>query len=140
MQTVHRHSHKFPHAAVCVYAQDLQPLATVVFSGAARVALAATEIGFDGATVTCTDATAVLRSFDHLHRQLVAENARVNEVRLVPRKRVQVRAAYSYAMHPHQGLAFLSQRMHELELDDEPEYEGISGIYGLARLPVRFTL
>jgi hypothetical protein len=30
--------------------------------------------------------------------------------------------------------------MHELELDGEPEYEGISGIYGLARLPVRFTL
>ena len=39
-----------------------------------------------------------------------------------------------------QGLAFLSQRMHELELDGEPEYEGISGIYGLARLPIRFTL
>jgi len=39
-----------------------------------------------------------------------------------------------------EGLAFLSQRMHELELDDEPEYEGISGIYGLARLPIRFTL
>ena len=39
-----------------------------------------------------------------------------------------------------EGLAFLSQRMHELELDGEPDYEGISGIYGLARLPVRFTL
>jgi cytochrome P450 len=39
-----------------------------------------------------------------------------------------------------EALAFLSQRMHELELDGEPDYEGISGIYGLARLPIRFTL
>jgi cytochrome P450 len=39
-----------------------------------------------------------------------------------------------------EALAFLSQRMHELELDGEPEYEGISGIYGLVRLPIRFTL
>jgi cytochrome P450 len=39
-----------------------------------------------------------------------------------------------------EGLAFLSQRMHGLELDGEPEYENPSGIYGLAKLPIRFTL
>ena len=39
-----------------------------------------------------------------------------------------------------EALAFLSRRMHELELDGEPEYEGVSGIYGLARLPICFTL
>ena len=39
-----------------------------------------------------------------------------------------------------EGLAFLSQRLHDLQLDGEPEYENPSGVYGLARLPVRFTL
>ena len=35
---------------------------------------------------------------------------------------------------------FLSQRMHDLQLDGEPEYENPSGVYGLAKLPIRFTL
>jgi cytochrome P450 len=39
-----------------------------------------------------------------------------------------------------EGLAFLSQRMHELALNGEPEYENPSGVYGLAALPIRFTL
>ena len=39
-----------------------------------------------------------------------------------------------------EGLAFLSQRLHGLELDGPPEYENPSGIYGLAKLPIRFTL
>ena len=39
-----------------------------------------------------------------------------------------------------EGLAFLSQRMHDLALDGEPEYENPSGVYGLAKLPIRFTL
>jgi cytochrome P450 len=39
-----------------------------------------------------------------------------------------------------EGLAFLSQRLHGLRLDGEPEYENPSGVYGLARLPIRFSL
>jgi cytochrome P450 len=39
-----------------------------------------------------------------------------------------------------EGLAFLSQNLHGLELDGEPVFEGVSGIYGLAELPVRFAL
>jgi cytochrome P450 len=39
-----------------------------------------------------------------------------------------------------EGLAFLSQRMHDLTLDGEPEFENPSGVYGLASLPIRFTL
>jgi cytochrome P450 len=38
-----------------------------------------------------------------------------------------------------EGLAFLSQRMHGLRLDGEPVFEGVSGIYGLAELPIAFT-
>lgn len=38
-----------------------------------------------------------------------------------------------------EGLAFLSQRLRGLRLDGEPEFEGVSGIYGLARLPIAFT-
>jgi cytochrome P450 len=38
-----------------------------------------------------------------------------------------------------EGLSFLSQHMHGLELDGEPEFGTISGIYGLNELPVRFT-
>jgi cytochrome P450 len=39
-----------------------------------------------------------------------------------------------------EGLAFLAQRMRGLKLDGEPVYEGVSGIYGLAELPISFSL
>jgi cytochrome P450 len=38
-----------------------------------------------------------------------------------------------------EGLRFLAEHMSHLELDGEPEYETITGIYGLARLPIRFS-
>lgn len=38
-----------------------------------------------------------------------------------------------------EALAFLAPRMTQLELAGEPVYEGITGIYGLAELPLRFT-
>jgi cytochrome P450 len=37
-----------------------------------------------------------------------------------------------------EGLAFLSERIARIELDGEPEFESIHGIYGLGRLPIRF--
>ncbi len=37
-----------------------------------------------------------------------------------------------------EGLAFLATHLKELELDGDPEFGTISGIYGLDRLPVRF--
>ncbi|MFI4992239.1 MAG: cytochrome P450 [Solirubrobacterales bacterium] len=37
-----------------------------------------------------------------------------------------------------EGLAFLATHLKELELDGEPEFGTISGIYGLDKLPVRF--
>ncbi|MHB8243068.1 MAG: cytochrome P450 [Solirubrobacteraceae bacterium] len=37
-----------------------------------------------------------------------------------------------------EGLAFLAQRMPELELDGEPVFESVSGIYGMTELPIRF--
>jgi cytochrome P450 len=39
-----------------------------------------------------------------------------------------------------EGLEFLARRAKNLELDGEPVFEGVSGIYGLAALPVRFSL
>lgn len=39
-----------------------------------------------------------------------------------------------------EGLTFLAQHMRELELDGEPVYESVSGIYGLAELPIRFVV
>jgi cytochrome P450 len=39
-----------------------------------------------------------------------------------------------------EGLTFLSQRMRDLALNGEPEFENPSGVYGLARLPIRFTI
>jgi cytochrome P450 len=38
-----------------------------------------------------------------------------------------------------EALAFLASRFSGLELAGEPEYESITGIYGLSELPVRFT-
>ncbi len=37
-----------------------------------------------------------------------------------------------------EGLAFLARNMPRLELDGEPVFESILGIYGLAELPIRF--
>ena len=37
-----------------------------------------------------------------------------------------------------EALAFLAPRMPGLELDGEPQYESVSGIYGMARLPLRW--
>ena len=39
-----------------------------------------------------------------------------------------------------EALAFLAEHVREIELDGEVSYETIMGIYGLARLPVRFRL
>ena len=38
-----------------------------------------------------------------------------------------------------EGLAFLAEHMHGLRLDGEPVFEGVSGIYGLAELPIAFS-
>ncbi len=38
-----------------------------------------------------------------------------------------------------EGLAFLAEHLHELRLDGDPVFEGVSGIYGLAELPIAFT-
>jgi cytochrome P450 len=38
-----------------------------------------------------------------------------------------------------EGLAFLAEHLHDLRLDGEPAFEGVSGIYGLAELPIAFT-
>jgi cytochrome P450 len=39
-----------------------------------------------------------------------------------------------------EALTFLTERASDLALDGEPEYEGVTGIYGLARLPVSFSV
>ncbi len=39
-----------------------------------------------------------------------------------------------------EALSFLAERVREVQLDGEPELESITGIYGLARLPVRFVV
>ncbi|HEX3432811.1 MAG TPA: cytochrome P450 [Solirubrobacteraceae bacterium] len=38
-----------------------------------------------------------------------------------------------------EGLAFLAEHLHELRLDGDPVFEGVSGIYGLAELPIAFA-
>jgi cytochrome P450 len=39
-----------------------------------------------------------------------------------------------------EGLTFMAQHMHGLRLDGEPVFESVSGIYGLAELPISFTV
>jgi cytochrome P450 len=39
-----------------------------------------------------------------------------------------------------EALSFLAQHVRELELDGEPAFESITGIYGLAELPIRFAV
>jgi cytochrome P450 len=39
-----------------------------------------------------------------------------------------------------EALSFLAQHVRDLELDGEPAFESITGIYGLAELPLRFTV
>ena len=39
-----------------------------------------------------------------------------------------------------EGLTFLAERLQGLELEGEPVFEGVSGIYGLSELPISFSL
>ena len=39
-----------------------------------------------------------------------------------------------------EALSFLAERVRDLELDGEPVFESVTGIYGLAELPVRLVL
>jgi cytochrome P450 len=39
-----------------------------------------------------------------------------------------------------EALSFLARRVRRLELDGDPVFESITGIYGLAELPVRLSL
>jgi cytochrome P450 len=39
-----------------------------------------------------------------------------------------------------EALSFLAQRVRDLELDGQPAFESITGIYGLAELPIRFIV
>ena len=39
-----------------------------------------------------------------------------------------------------EALEFMARRMRGLELAGEPVYESVSGIYGPAELPIRFSL
>jgi cytochrome P450 len=39
-----------------------------------------------------------------------------------------------------EALTFMAERMRDLKLDGEVEYETITGIYGLARLPIQFSV
>jgi cytochrome P450 len=39
-----------------------------------------------------------------------------------------------------EGLALLSKNLTDLRLEGEPEFEGVSGIYGLAQLPISFAV
>ncbi len=39
-----------------------------------------------------------------------------------------------------EALAFLARRVERVELAGEPVFEGVQGVYGLASLPLRFTL
>jgi cytochrome P450 len=39
-----------------------------------------------------------------------------------------------------EGLEFMARRMRDLALDGEPAFESVSGIYGLAELPLSFSL
>ena len=39
-----------------------------------------------------------------------------------------------------EALSFLAQHVRRLELDGEPAFDTITGIYGLAELPLRLTL
>jgi len=39
-----------------------------------------------------------------------------------------------------EALAFLAPRMRDLRLDGEPQFESITGIYGLASLPIEFSV
>ncbi len=38
-----------------------------------------------------------------------------------------------------EGLTFLAQHLNGLQLAGEPVYESVSGIYGIAELPLRFA-
>src|SRR3989449_11267206 len=104
VQAVKGNCQERTHATVSMDSQDLNPLATVPPANLARVTDATGQIGFDGTPVPWFEAAIVLWGFNNLDGKLVAEDARLGEVRLPSFKRVVVRAANANAADPHESL------------------------------------
>ena len=82
------------------------------------MALPATEVRFHRASCAGGDAPAVLRRADHLHPQLVPQNARIGEERLSPGEGVQIGPAYADTVNANVRLALTgSIRSRELFLE-----------------------
>ena len=92
-QLLGREHQDVPHAAVHVYAQDVEVRAAVRFAHAAGHAVPAVHVGDDGAQVAGVEVRHVPAGRDDLHPQFVPEDAGVVEEGLRTLEGVQVRAA-----------------------------------------------
>src|SRR5712691_7090275 len=93
MQGTNRHRDQLAHAAVRMNAEHLEPHAAVRLSNTARNAGAAAQVRFDGAPIAGPDPLGIAGDLDDLDPQLVPEDARIDEERLVALVGVQVGAA-----------------------------------------------
>ena len=104
MQFCRRHHDLLAHAAVAVNAHTGQRFAAVRAAAGARRAGAAVQVRLDRGPVAGRHVRHALADRDHLDAQLVAQNPRIGEKRLVAAEGVDVGAAHAHAVHTDKGL------------------------------------
>jgi hypothetical protein len=91
------------HASVYMNSKQAKSLATIRTARRTWTAFAATDIRFDRATVTCSNAFVVLRDFCDDPGKLVPPYARIRINRMSASKCMKITAAYSNGADPHQN-------------------------------------
>jgi len=89
-------NHALLQSSIDVYPEHPQLRAAVGFAAAARNAVAAIHVGFDGAAVACFDSSIVRPDFQHLRAEFMSENSRITEKWLAATVGVLVGAADPY--------------------------------------------
>ena len=120
MELARGHLDELPHPPVHVDAEDLEPCAAVAPAAPAGDAPSAFHVGLEGAAVAGPQARATRGRLEQLHAQLVAEDARVGEKRLVALDRVEIGAADADPPDADQGLLGSERPRRRTVGGDEP--------------------
>jgi hypothetical protein len=74
------------------------------------MAMAATDVGLNGAMRAGPNVPIVLRRANHLDTKLVSQNPRISEKRLTAREGVEIGSADAYTMNPYKSFSWGGRR------------------------------
>jgi hypothetical protein len=110
VQLIGSNQESLAHAAVGVYADDLQILTAVAEAFLARKAAWIIHVGLHRAAVTRPHVRDIRPYFEHFDTQFMTGNARIVEERKLPEVAADIRAANANAMSCDERLAWTRPR------------------------------